>query len=71
MFGGPNGGFEVGGGGRESAEGEEVVRFEEIGLGELVFVGEEGGGEGEVGVEGAGGGGRVDDGWKCETESWV
>ena len=67
----PDRGFEIGGGGGERAEGEEVVGGEEVGLRELVFVGEEGGGEGEVGVEGAGlgwGWGGVGEG---ETESWV
>ena len=49
----PFGGFEVGGAG-EGAKGDEVVRGEGEGVGELVFVDEERGWEGEVSVEFAG-----------------
>lgn len=57
----PVGSFEVCGAG-EGVEEMEVMRGEEEGVCEGVAVEEKGGGEGEVGVEGAtGGGGRVEE----------
>lgn len=55
----------------EKADGVKVFGGKEEGVGELVFIWEEGGGKSEVGVEGAGGGGGEEVGGEIEAKGGV